>query len=172
MKRWGMLLFAVVVFSGIMFSSHIARAAEIKFGYVDVAKVFDDYEKTKANDRELQELGKAKENERDSLVKDIRALKDELLLLSDDAKEKKQEALDEKVRELRDFDNAAKQELGEKRHEYVRMIFKDIDDVVQSYGERKGFDMILNERALIYRNEGLDVTEEVLKELNKLYKKG
>jgi outer membrane protein len=147
------------------------RAAEPTYVYVDVAVLFDEYQKTKDNDEVLKNLGQSKEQERDSLVNEIRALKDELVLLNDEAKTQKQEALDDRIRKLQDFDRDAKRELGEKRNKLVREIFKDIDDVVQRFGERKGYDMILNERALLYRNPKLDVTQEILKELNKNYKK-
>lgn len=142
-----------------------------QFAYVDVAVLFDEYEKTKENDSNLKQLGESKEQEREKIVKDIRSLKDELVLLTDEAKAEKQDALDGKIRELQDYDTAAKRELAEKRNKLVREIFKDIDDAVQRYGERKGLDMIFNERALLYHNNKHDVTQEVLKELNSGYKK-
>ena len=142
-----------------------------KFAYVDIAKVFDNYEKTKDQDRTLQEAGRKKEEERDALVHQIRQLKDEMVLLNDEAKEKKQGELETKVRGLQDYDQQAKQALGEQRREIVREIFKDIDDTVQRYGERKGLDFIFNEKSLIYHTAHYDATEEILKDLNKSYVK-
>ncbi|HTL48185.1 MAG TPA: OmpH family outer membrane protein [Verrucomicrobiae bacterium] len=160
----------VLIFTAAAFAKPL-RAAEPTYVYVDVAVLFDEYQKTKDNDEVLKNLGQSKEQERDTLVNEVRAIKDEMVLLNDDAKTAKQEALDEKIRKLQDFDQSAKRELGEKRNKLVREIFKDIDDTVQRFGERKGYDMILNERALLYRNPKLDVTQEILKELNKGYKK-
>jgi Skp family chaperone for outer membrane proteins len=142
-----------------------------KMGYVDVAKVFDGYQKTKDNDVKLQAAGKKKEEEREAIVNEIRRLKDEQALLGEDAREKKQETIDLKIRELQDFDNVARRELGEQRNKTVREIFKDIDDVVQRYGERKGFDLILNDRVLLYRNARFDVSTDILEELNRNYGK-
>lgn len=163
--------FKTAIFSAAIFALTAGHAMAENYAFVDVAKVFDEYDKTKDNDTVLKDMGQAKEQERENLVKDIRALKDELVLLSDDAKVTKQEALDAKIRELQDFDRDTKRDLGERRSKLVREIFQDIDDVVQRFGERKGYDMIFNERALLYHNAKLDVTEEVLKELNKGYKK-
>jgi len=154
-----------------MLSQGVSYAAEASYGFVDVALIFDEYQKTKDNDEVLKQEGEKKERDREDLVKQIRAMKDELVLLSDEAKEKKQEALDEKVRQLQDFDRDAKRDLAQERNKLVREIFRDIDDVVQRYGERKGFDLIFNERALLYHSAKLDVTQDVLKELNKDYKK-
>jgi len=149
----------------------VFAASGDKYAYVDVAKIFDEYQKTKDNDRVLQQSGKKKEQERDALVNHIRALKDEFVLLSDEAKVKKQEALDTKVKELQEFDKTTRKELGEQRSKAVRGIFKDIDDTVQRYGERQGYDMVFNDRALLYRSTKYDVTQDVLSELNKDYAK-
>ena len=146
-----------------------ADAPAPKYAYVDVAKVFDEYQRTKDNDQQLQSTGKKKEMERDNLVHEIRQLKDELALMRDDAKAKKQEMMDAKIKSLEQFDQTARQDLGEERNKVVRAIFKDIDDTVQRYGERKGIDMIFNERALIFHNAQFDITKEILGELNKNY---
>lgn len=148
-----------------------AEAAPEKYAYVDVAKLFDEYVKTKDNDKVLQEAGKKKEQERDAIVQEIRRMKDEMALLSEEAKAKKQETIESKLRELQDFDTSAKRELGTQRNKVVREIFKDIDETVKRYGERKGIDMIFNDKALLYRNPEQDVTAEVLTELNKDYSK-
>ena len=148
-----------------------AFAENEKMAYVDIAKVFDEYQKTKDHDKILQEAGKKKETEREDLVSDIRQLKDELALLNDEAKAKKEETLESKVRELQDFDRGAKRDLGEQRNKVVKEIFKDIDDTVQKYGQRKGLDLVLNERALLFHNARFDATPEVLAELNKNYSK-
>lgn len=162
------LLLGLIVFSiGLYLLPVTAWARLEKVGYVDVAKVFDGYQKTKDNDTTLQAAGKKKEEERDAFVHEIRRLKDEQALLAEDAKQKKQEAIDAKIRELQEFDAAARRELGEERNIKVREIFKDIDDVVQRYGERKGFDLVLNDRVLLYRNPRFDVTKEILEELNR-----
>ena len=144
-------------------------AGGTNYAYVDVAKVFDDYQKTKENDRVLQDAGKKKEEERDAIVHEIRQLKDELALLADDAKTKKQDMMEAKVRDLQAFDQKAKEELGTQRNKVVKEIFKDIDDTIKRYGERKGLDFVFNERALVFHNPKKDVTTDIVSELNKGY---
>lgn len=165
-----LFLFLLVLGASLSFASP-AWARLDKVGYVDVAKVFDSYQKTKENDSRLQGAGRKKEQERDAIVTEVRRLKDEQALLSEDAREKKQEAIDAKLRELSEFDAAARRELAETRNKAVREIFKDIDEVVQRYGERKGFDLIFNERVLLYRNSRFDVSSDIIEELNRTYKK-
>jgi Skp family chaperone for outer membrane proteins len=52
-----------------------AFAAADKIGYVDLAKIFDDYEKTKTFDKSLETKGTAKQAERDKMAADIRAFR-------------------------------------------------------------------------------------------------
>lgn len=162
---WGI---AIIGFSVFCMPRH---AFAEKICYVDVAKVFDGYQKTKDSDTKLQSAAKKKEEERDALVHEVRRLKDEQALLAEDARAKKQDAIDAKVRELQDFDMAARRELGEARNLSVKEIFKDIDDVVRRYGERKGYDFILNDRVLLYRSERFEVSRDILEELNRDYQK-
>ncbi len=147
----------------------MAQGEPLKVAYVDVAKIFDGYQKTKDNDRVLQEAGKKKEGERDSMVHEIRQMKDELALLKEDARAKKQEVLEGKLRQLAQFDQGAKQTLGEARNKVVREIFKDIDDEVQKFGTAKGYDYIFNERSFVFHKNQYDVTNEILAEINKSY---
>lgn len=163
--------FASVVLALLMALSTPLFAEGEKFAYVDIAKVFDNYEMTKDNDRTLQEAGRKKEEERDALVHEIRQLKDELVLLNDTAKAEKQKEIEKKIVTLQEYDRDAKMELGEQRRVIVQDIFKNIDESVQRYGERKGIDLIFNDKSLLYQNPKYDITEDVLQELNKEYTK-
>lgn len=162
------------VFAGLMALSLLAGSTPLfaegeKIAYVDVAKVFDAYLKTKDNDRTLQQSGKKKEEERDAIVHEIRQAKDELALLNDEAKAKKQDSMSNKMKELQAFDAQTRATLGEQRNKVVREIFKDIDDVIQRYGQSKQLDLIYNERALLYHSAKMDATQEITDTLNKEY---
>ncbi len=167
MKKAGLsLLFFALFAFGLVQSGF---AAGEKVASVNVGKILNGYTKTKDNERTLQDAGKKKEQERDKMVQSVRQLKDELALLSDDAKAKKQQALDTKIKELQDFDMQAKQDLGQQRDNMLRDILKDIDTSVKKYGEKKGLDLVLSENAIVYYNPKLDATQEILDDLNKSY---
>lgn len=170
-QKFSLTVIVLHLFLGVVWTS-CAYAEKIAF--VDVAKVFDSYEKTKQNDQILADQGKKKQNERDAMVQEIRRMKDELALLADKNKEEKQTEIDRKIRVLQEFDSKAREELGNKRDEAVKEILKDIDSVMTDYGAQKGYDLIFNERALLYRSAKYDVTTDVLSELNRRHqsKKG
>jgi len=168
MKRLRMLsilLSLIVALSGSVW----AESADAQVAYLDVAKVFDDYQKTKDQDALLQTAGEEKTEARETLVGEIRALKDEMALLSDDAKKKKEGELNEKIQALRDFDMSARRELEEKRAQMMQEIFEDIDKIVQETAKSKQLDFVFNQRVLVFAGDQYDITTDVAQALDKKY---
>lgn len=168
-KQWFLLALFFLVVSGIY--QTMALASDSKIAFVDIGKVFDEYEKTKKFDQQLQQEGKDKQEKRDAIVYEVRRLREEQALLTEEKKKQTQATIETKLKELEEFDQKAQGELGEKRNSIMKEIFSDIDDVVKRFGERKGYDMVFNERALLYKKPGFDQTEDVLRELNGEYQK-
>jgi outer membrane protein len=166
----------LVVILGVMFlfgsTSNISAKEEgKKIGYVDLSRVFDQYQKTIDYDKELEKKGDKKQSEREKKVSEIKRLKEELELLSEKGKKEKQDEIDRKIKELQDFDLATRTDLKRERARVVREILKEIDKVVQEYGKNKGYFLILNDRVLLYGDEQFDLTDEIIKILNEKYKK-
>ncbi len=139
---------------------------DVKIGYINLGKTFDEYEKTQQYEKSLGDKGDKKEKDREKLVADIKKLKDEMILLSDKGKTEKQEAVDEKMAELQDFDKETRDELRSERDNMVRDILSEIDKVIRDFGEKNGFTVILNDRILVYGNEALDITQDIIGILN------
>ncbi len=167
-RRMILVVTAIFIFASCMIlSQDKLYAKEYKIGYVDLAKVFDEYYKTKESSKVIEDKGKAKETERKKIVDEIRKLKDEQELLSDKAKTEKQKTIDDKIRNLQEFDKKTRDELVKERNDAIGGIMKEIEKVVTSYSKEAGYDLILNSRTLLYGIEELDLTEEMLKRLNK-----
>jgi len=167
----------LIVFLGLMVSIALvmpvslqAKGDALSIGYIDLAKIFDQYEKTKDSDKNLETEWQGKQSEIKELREEITRLKDELEVLSDAAKAKKQEIVDSKIKELQGITKEIQDELTGERNEIVRQILKDIDTVINKYGESNGYDLILNERVLLYHAEDLDLTSDIVKILNDKYK--
>ena len=148
-----------------------AQAAGEKIGYVDLARVFDEYQKTKEFDKQLESKGSGKQNEREKMVNEIKKLRDEAELLSASAKEDKQAVIDEKIRTLQEFDRSTRSTLGKERDTMVRDILKEIELVVQDFGKSQGYNFIFYDRALAYKGESHNLTSQVIKVLNDAYTK-
>lgn len=161
------VIVAFIVASAIAVAQESAYAKEYKIGYVDLAKVFDEYQKTKEMSKAVEDKVKVKEAERKKLVDEVRKLKDEQALLSEKAKAEKQVVIDEKVKSLQEFDKKTQGELIKERNDAISGIMKDIEKVITDYSKEANYDFVLNSRALLYGTEQLDLTGEILKRLNK-----
>ena len=140
--------------------------AEAKIAFVDLGRAFDDYEKTKRLDKQLEERSGAKQAERDKMVSEIRKMKDELELMSDRGREDRQTAIDERIRSLQEFDRQTREALKRERDELVRDLLKEIEQGIQEYAKQQGYDFVLSDRAILYANESTDITDEVIAVLN------
>jgi Skp family chaperone for outer membrane proteins len=58
-----------------------------------------------------------------------------------------------------------------KRDEIMKEILDQIQSTVQKYAKDKKYDLIFYRNALLYHNENLDVTQDIINVLNSQYKK-
>jgi len=160
----------VAVFLGFLLIIPPAFAVEgslEKVGFVDLRRAFYEYEKSKTLDKELTDITAQRTEERAAMVEKITKLRDESELLNDDAKAKKQQEIDAEITRLNEFDRDIRQEILTKKNDMFREIIDDIRKVVEVIGEKEGYDAILDSRDIMYAKEGFDLTDQVLKELNK-----
>lgn len=167
MKK-GLALTLITIF---LFSMPASAQADGKIGYVDLSRAFDEYQKTKDFDKALEKTGDIKQEQREKLVKEIRKMRDELELMNERARKKKEGDIESRIRSLQEFDQDAKMELTKERDDMVRDILKEMNGVIQEYGKGHAYSIIMNDRILLYGDEALDLTGEIIKILNERYKK-
>ena len=144
----------------------ITEAAELKIGYVNVAKVFDGYERTKASDAGLEGKGKQKETELEGRMNELKKLRESLELLNEQAKEAKVREIEAKSDALQQFRKSTARDLQHERDKIAKEILTDIQHGVEEFAKTNGFSLILDERSLLYGQPGYDVTDGVLSLLN------
>jgi len=168
--RWARLLMAVLVVSvfcaGSIASYPVSADEGFKVGYVNISKLFDDYERTKRSESVLERKGKQKETELEKRLADLRKLRDGLELLSEEARQARRREIDAKADELRRIGAYTQQDLVRERDEIAKGILDQIQKEVENYAQKQGFSLILDQRLLLYGQKVYDVTDEVLKALN------
>ena len=148
-----------------------AQSEVKKIGFLDLSKMFDNYEKTKEYDKVLEKEHAAYEADRNAKIEKLKEKQGKLALLKEEEKEKMQKEIEDLRNALRQFDKDQQVELTKKRDEKIREILLEIEKFVSEYAKKDKFDMILNDRVLIYGNETMDITDQVLKGLNESYNK-
>jgi outer membrane protein len=140
-----------------------------KLGYVDLGRLFDEYNKTKAYDKVLEDKQKVYETERDKKVNDLKALQSKIDILSEKEKEAKKPEFDTKVKALQEYQRVQETELRKDRDDKMKEILKDIEKAVGEYAKKENFTMIFNDRVLVYQDQSMDITEPALKILQSYY---
>jgi len=160
-----------------------------KIGFIDIRKVFEDFEKSKQAEVEIEKYVAEASKKIQNLKEDIREAENELMLLKRNTD--MWLAHKEKIIVLRNalrtreklLDVKTKQKLLRATEE----IYGNIVDSLAEYAKKKGIDYVLktdsgtisvessvelsmkvNSRAVLYRREGLDITKGFLEYLNGL----
>jgi outer membrane protein len=152
-----------------------ASAADLKIGYIDSARIFQDFKDAQEAqarfDRQVQGW-RDEAAEKEKLVKQLRdEVRDLSPILSSLKRQEKEEALQKAIAEHEQFiqsiwgpQGRAAQENERTTHEVV----EQIRAVVEKLAGEKGLDLVLDSASgfLIYADKSLDLTGEVVRLLN------
>ena len=164
-------MFACLVALFILTLTAHSFAEELKMGYIDISRTFDEYTRTKEADAVLEKKGMDKEAQREKMVNEIKKLKEELDLAADKVKPEKQKTLEDKLKALQEYDRTVREDLGKERDNIVKEILKEIDGVIQEFGKKEGYVFIFNDRVLLYKDKAKELTNSIISTLNSRYQK-
>ncbi len=161
----------MVVVASVGTAAAAEQAPAAKIGFVNVAKIFDGYERTKQSDAVLEKKGRQKESELQGKMGELKKMSEGLELLSDTAREAKKRDLQARADEVKRFQTNTAEDLRQERNGVAQEILKDIQQAVDEYAKSKGYTLILDQRAILHGDSAQDVTEDVLQLLNSRAKK-
>jgi len=144
-----------------------AFAKDLKMGSVNMQRVTYDYKKAKDFTQKLEKEDAAVRGEIEERTGEIRKLRDEMDILSEEARVKKEPEMRKKIKELDDFRRDKVEGFLRRRDEMFKEIRKDILDVASRYATKNGYDMLFYNEVFVYSSKNYDITDKILKELNK-----
>jgi outer membrane protein len=154
-----------------------AQEFQVKIGYVDSQRIFDEYRETQEAERLYkQEVDRwkaeaaAKEQE---IVKLREELQAQSLMLSEEKQREKKLELD---RKLEDYQNFVAEIFGEdgtaarRNKELTQPIVDKINRILEQLSEAEGYSLVFDiaNANIVYAKKDFDLTERVLEELNKV----
>ncbi|MBI9040854.1 OmpH family outer membrane protein [Lutibacter sp.] len=168
MKKLLVIAFAVV----------LASCNQTKVAYVDVEVLMKDYEGTKSLESKMKEKQEAKAKELDSLTAPFQAKVQNYYkaaqTMSPQKRAEAEGALQQEQQFLQAQQQQASQELQKETQESYEAITKVVDSLVGTYAKSNGYNMIFGtsgKGTVMYGDEKLDITKQVLEVLNKEYSK-
>lgn len=169
MKR---MLIAVIM-AGLIISVSwpAAFAKEIKIGYVNFMQVYNEYQKTKDYDAKLEVKKAEAEKNLNAQKTKIDELRNKLNVLNEKEQAKEKEKVEKEIQDFREAERKAFIDIKKERDDKMKEIFEDVSKVVEDYAKKKGYDLILDQPAILYGDKVMDVTADILKGANEKYNK-
>ncbi len=151
----------------------VAQAQNGRTAFVDLRKAMFNSKEGRAAQEQFAKFEEAKIGELRPRREELRSLEEDYekqrFVLSPEALQDRRLDIVKKRRDLERDLREAEDELQIRQVQLLQPIQKRIAEVVKTVGEQHGYTMILDKSAqgLIYFQEQLDVTDEVIAELNK-----
>jgi outer membrane protein len=164
------ILIGGVITLGFLFSAD-ASSQNIKIGYVDLKEVFSKFEK--ANEMEANfvkdvEAEQKKVSQEEAEIKKMQAEYEKKKdVMKPEERAKKEEELKNKIQVFSRMWSEVNKKLDEKRKELESNLLEEIKKEVKVYGEKNGFTVILDSRVIIYGQDIVNLTSEIIKLINK-----
>jgi outer membrane protein len=154
-----------------LFISPRAFSKDFKAGVVDIQKVYAAYDKAKQSYVDLQAEKKKKQDEYDKKAAELKKMVDDFNANKDKMKdEQKKEALaktKDAARELNNFKKQTDDYLLAENQDMTKERMQEIVDAAKAYGADNGFDLVAASNTLIYFAQPLDISDAIIKKLNK-----
>ncbi len=164
------VLLGVVLFAGQTF-------AEGKIRFIDSQKINANYSEAIALQKQLDKIYQEYQNEYNQMLQTFsqkqQDLENQRLLLSPEKKAEKEQELQAMYQQLEQYkvDKVGPQgEMFRRQQELSKPVIEKIQQVIDKIAADNGYDVILdiNSVGLMYYNEKLDITDQVLDELQKI----
>jgi len=144
-------------------------AADMKIGFVNTERVFRDSPLAVKAQKKLEKEFQGKEQEIQRMVKQARdlqtSLEKEALTLSETDRAKKQKDLANLSRDIQHAQREFREDLNQRKNEEFSAVQERARKAIVEIAEREKFDLILEN--VVYASPKVDVTERVLKSLDK-----
>ncbi|MBQ52929.1 MAG: hypothetical protein CMF35_14805 [Leeuwenhoekiella sp.] len=166
------LLISIVALAfGIFTFFYLKNSSELV--YVDINRLLDGYKRTAIVKKEFETKANTLKANADSLLTDwqneLKNYEKERSSMSKKELELKQELLSNKQQQINSYQQAVQKQIQQEDQKITQTVVNDINDFVKEYGEQKGYRIIFGATGggtIMYAQEGSDLTDEVLEELN------
>lgn len=158
------LLFMVTGFAGTAFS------ADVKVGIVNIQRILNESNAGKAIQAKLNTSKQNMEKDLNAKGQAIEALSQKLErdagVMSPDMRAEQERQGRAKVNEFRALEATYAQDLQSMEARYLDQIQKELSDVVNNVAQKGNYTIIMNSMSVLYFQKVIDITDEVIKELN------
>lgn len=163
----------VLLFVAVLWSPDpvMPQNTPIKFGFVDVKRLFDNFGKVQALSQELrtnlEKYDQKKTQWEDKIRTEIENFKVQRDLMGDEAIKQKQAEITNMQRDMATELGQAQKDFQDLEDEGMAPIITELNEIVRNYAKENGYDFIFKKQYVAYIDEKYDITDEIIALLDK-----
>lgn len=147
----------------------LAQAADVKIGYVSIAKILNSSPQADAASKRLEKEFAPRKKGLDDALKALRRQEEKLAkdgaVMSESQRRSLENDIRNQARELKRTSDEFREDFNMRRNDELGKFQKQVLDVINSVAKEEGFDLVVNDSAALYVSPQVDVTDKVLKRL-------
>jgi len=152
-------------------SSVMPQNEEDKYGYIVVKQIFDSYDKVQSLSKQIKEetdtYSSKSEQMQSNLIAQLEEYKVKQGMLSEDANKQRQLEIRNLEKELYATIEEGKKKVQQLQRTGMNPILVELNQVVKNYAQKNGYTFIFKKASMAYIDERYDITDDIVKELNK-----
>jgi outer membrane protein len=142
----------------------------LKIGYVDMSKLFNEYQETKIRTAVFEKEWNDAQEEINQKARQLEELKNRLQeqrdTLGETEKRQLESQIDEAERDVKDYYELSLKRLRRREDEIKKELLDKLQKEIDDYGTREGYSMIFRESTLLHAAPTYDLTDEILQLVN------
>lgn len=146
-----------------------------KIGTVNFQRIFENSSAGKAARDKINSEGKRMEEDLKKKGEAIKALQkrldDDAGVMSKDAREDQKWDLERKIDDVKALKEKYNRRIQELQVQLVNEVRKNVLQIVQDYGKKEGYTLILEDISVVYAPQSYDLTDQIVKIYNDRYAK-
>ena len=173
MSKFNFLIILLLIFAYI--PAKVMAAGKVKIGIINLDRAGRESKRGK----EIVEFMKHRVKKEQEMIKKkelrLKELRKELekqgLIMSKELKRKKEADFRAKSRNLQRHIKDTEEEIRMKQREATNKILKELIEIVKEIGKKDGYTYLTSSEFTVYSDEAIDITDKVIREYNKKYRK-
>ena len=161
----------LLVATALVLPVSLAQAADIKLGFVSIAKILNSAPQAEAASKRLEQEFAPRQKGLVEAQKSLRKQEEKLskdgAVMSESQRRSLENEIRNQARELKRTSDEFREDFNLRRNEELGKFQKQVLEVINSVAKEEGFDLVVNDSATLYFSPQVDVTEKVLKRLTK-----
>ena len=142
-----------------------------KTAFINSKVLLEESPQAVAANSELQEQFGSREQSLRQLAQDIQKMEktyqNDSAIMSAEQKQKAEDNIIQNKRRFQFEQKALKEDLQSRQRELLQKVQVTIKSVIQNYGKDNGYDFIFTDTSIAYASDAVDITQNILEELNK-----